>query len=182
MIPIDIIVAVDEKFGIGKGGGLPWRLSEDLRHFKKITTTAAHDKRNVVVMGRKTWESLPEKYRPLPERINVVLTRSRDLILPGGVEKAGSFQDVFNLLKSRTDWEKIFIIGGAEIYKEAVALRNLQTIYMTHVRKDFGCDKFFPLTKEEFENRFEELFATPVVVENEVEFYFAEYQKRKRIM
>merc|ERR1719421_691737 len=72
---ISVIVATTQKGGIGKDGTLPWKLPEDMAHFKKVTTAAPEGKMNAVVMGRKTWESIPEKFKPLPGRINVVLSR-----------------------------------------------------------------------------------------------------------
>src|SRR5690242_16184462 len=100
MIPFSIVVAMDQKRGIGKAGGLPWHLPADLKHFKKITTTRFLDKtyQNVVIMGRKTWDSLPINFRPLPDRINIVLTRNDKLDFPSGVYKAKNFNEAFYLL------------------------------------------------------------------------------------
>ena len=78
-----VVVAATKTWGIGAGGALPWRLPGDLRHFRELTArTADPGKLNAVVMGRRTWDSLPPKFRPLPGRVNVVLSRS------GGVEGA----------------------------------------------------------------------------------------------
>ena len=79
MKPFSIVVAIDSQHGIGKNNDLPWHLPADLKHFKFITTNSAVGKRNVVVMGRKTWDSIPEKFRPLPNRTNVVLSKSADV-------------------------------------------------------------------------------------------------------
>ena len=88
--PVSIVVACTKEGGIGKGGQLPWKLPGDMAYFKRVTTDtegAPPDVRNAVIMGRKTWESIPQKFRPLPGRLNVVLTRSSasTLGLPEGV-------------------------------------------------------------------------------------------------
>lgn len=76
-LTLHIVVAATKKLGIGKGGGMPWKLPGDMAYFKDLTTrTADSSKQNAVVMGRKTWESIPPKFRPLPGRVNVVLSRS----------------------------------------------------------------------------------------------------------
>lgn len=140
-----IIVAMDQNQGIGKGGGLPWDLPEDLRHFKNITTTVENsNKKNVVVMGRKTWQSLPEKFKPLPNRINVVLTRNNALTFPENVYRCGSFDKLGNLLKGIWEVEKTFIIGGEQIFKEAIDRIECQEIFLTKVHSVFKCDTFFP--------------------------------------
>ena len=83
MVNFSIVVAMDEQQGIGKGGKLPWHIPGDLKYFKNLTTkTKLPDKKNVVIMGRKTWESLPQNFRPLSKRINVVLTRNKIFYLP----------------------------------------------------------------------------------------------------
>lgn len=92
---------------IGAEGGMPWHLPEDLAHFKEVTTGTA------VIMGRKTWESLPERFRPLPNRENVVITRSEDWEAPGAVRAAS----VEEALAGR---DKVWIIGGAEIFAQTI--------------------------------------------------------------
>jgi dihydrofolate reductase len=82
-VPFDLVVAATLKGGIGQSGKLPWRLKGDMAFFKQLTTTtttAQKGKRNVVVMGRKTWESIPSNFRPLPNRVNVVLSRRPESI------------------------------------------------------------------------------------------------------
>ncbi len=123
---LSIIVAVDENNGIGYRNQLPWRLSNDLKRFKQLTTG------NVVVMGRKTWESLPKK--PLPERINVVLTRN-SIDLPVGVQV---FSSVKEFIQQDYSPKTIFIIGGAEIYRQFFPLAS--TLYLTRVHGKFETD------------------------------------------
>ena len=82
---IKMIAAACEGLGIGKNGDLPWRLKEEMKYFTRMTKTAAPGMKNAVVMGRKTYESIPKKWRPLDDRINVVLTTQKDYVVPDGV-------------------------------------------------------------------------------------------------
>ena len=147
-----IIVAIDKNRGIGKDGDLPWSLPEDLKHFKKITTLVKNaNNKNVVVMGRKTWESLPEKFRPLPNRINVVLTRNAELVLPDGVYQYDSFSKLISELKVIPNIERAFIIGGEQIFKEAINYSECEEVFLTKINETFDCDTFFPDIDRNFE-------------------------------
>lgn len=140
--PVYLIAAVDDKFGIGKNGKLPWTLKQDLAFFQRITTkTDSVTRENMVIMGRKTWDSIPEINRPLPGRRNAVLSRHQDLKAPGAA--------VFHSLKEAFEAadeliESVFIVGGGKVFAEAIRARNLKGIYLTHVKGDFKCDTFFP--------------------------------------
>ena len=126
-----------------------------MQHFKSVTlATALKGFMNAVVMGRKTWESIPEKFRPLANRLNVVLTRNKDSILPAGVLRASSFAKALELLGTQDKKiDHIFIIGGASVYQEAIVHPFCQKIYVTKVQGDFSCDTFFP----EFKSTFKEI-------------------------
>lgn len=126
-----LIVAHDINRGIGKGGSLPWELKDDLSFFKKTTSGS------IIVMGRKTWESLP--IRPLPNRVNVVISSS----IIDGVTTLKNFDDLdfyLSLLKH----ERVFFIGGTSIYKEALGRYKLDEIHITEIFSDFDCDTFLP--------------------------------------
>jgi dihydrofolate reductase/thymidylate synthase len=118
-----VVVAATEDMGIGKDGKLPWRLPSDLKFFKEITaTTSESGKKNAIVMGRKTWESIPLHFRPLPGRLNVVLTRSGsfDNAAAENVVICRSMSSALELLAASpysTSIEKIFVIGGGEIFR-----------------------------------------------------------------
>lgn len=118
-----VVVAATKDMGIGKDGKLPWRLPTDLKFFKEITTTTSNpEKKNAVVMGRKTWESIPLQFRPLSGRLNVVLTRSSsfDIAAAENVVKCGSMSSALELLAASpycTSIEKIYVIGGGEIFR-----------------------------------------------------------------
>jgi len=145
---ISVIVASTPKGGIGKDGQLPWKLPEDMAHFKKVTTALpkGSEKSNAVIMGRKTWESIPEKFRPLAGRVNVVLTRQEGAAAsyPDNVLVASSVQDAVSKLGDRTDVEEIFVIGGEAAYKEALDMPECARLFITRIAKDMECDAFFP--------------------------------------
>ncbi|MEK7573190.1 MAG: dihydrofolate reductase [Patescibacteria group bacterium] len=132
---VSIIVAIDEKRGIGKNNSIPWHLSADLKRFKALTTG------HTIIMGRKTWDSLPRK--PLPDRINMIITRNSDLEVPDGVNVNNSLEEA--LIEAReNEQEEIFIIGGAQIFREAIDKGVVDRLYLTQVEGDFECDTFFP--------------------------------------
>ncbi|MEK7673456.1 MAG: dihydrofolate reductase [Patescibacteria group bacterium] len=140
--PVYLIVAADKNLGIGKDGKLPWHLKKEMQFFKKMTLeTQDPQKQNMVLMGRTTWESIPEKFRPLPGRINIVLTHQSDYNAPG----ADIFDSLDKALSSAdSNIEKIFIIGGAQVFKEALNNPHLTGIYLTKIDKTFDCDTFLP--------------------------------------
>jgi len=127
---ISIIVAVSEDWGIGKNNELLWHISEDLKRFKRLTTG------NTIVMGKRTWESLPR--RPLPGRKNIVLTDDPHERIPDAVT-AYSIEDALG--KCEKD-EEIFIIGGGSIYRQFMIIAD--RLYITHVHKKAPADIYFP--------------------------------------
>lgn len=110
-----LIAAVAKNRVIGVNNQLPWYLPEDLKHFRELTRGAT------VVMGRKTWESLPEAFRPLPGRRNVVVSRQPSLVLPGA-EVCPSLDIARSVLSDQTG--PVFVIGGAEVYRQAITWAN----------------------------------------------------------
>jgi dihydrofolate reductase len=176
MRPFDIVVAVDSRHGIGKNGALPWQLPGDMAFFRKLTTGIhAPGKRNAVVMGRKTWESIPPRFRPLKDRLNVVITRQPSLTVPSGVIVAESLDDALSAA-DREDIEGVFLIGGGAVYTEAVGHPSLQRIYWTEVRADFGCDTFFPRLSEDFVHMRQQ--DSEVLCENGIEYVFTVYERK----
>ncbi len=151
----DIVVAADEARGIAANGDLPWHLPGDLAHFKRVTTaTDEPNKRNAVIMGRKTWESIPPKYRPLTKRINVVLTRRESYDLPEDVLLASSMQDALSQLESGPragEVDKVFVVGGGAVYAESVVMPECDRVIITRIAATHECDTFFP----EFEAGYE---------------------------
>jgi dihydrofolate reductase len=149
-----MIAAVDEELGIARDGDLPWDLPGDIEHFKRETTlTQSPGRRNAVIMGRKTWESIPPRYRPLAGRKNLVVSRS-DRDLPRGVLGCVSLEDALARLEAddlAAEIERVFVVGGGEIYGLGIAMPECRKLYITRVMGRFGCDTFFP----EFESRYQ---------------------------
>lgn len=125
-----LIVAVSDDMAIGRGGDMPWHLSEDLKYFKRVTMGCP------VIMGRTTFESLG---RPLPGRKNIVLSR-REISLPEGVVRVGSLDEAYAAAGSA---ERCFIMGGASVYAQAIG--DMDTLYITRIHTTVpDADTFFP--------------------------------------
>ncbi|XP_057766018.1 putative bifunctional dihydrofolate reductase-thymidylate synthase isoform X2 [Salvia miltiorrhiza] len=146
-----VMVAATQDMGIGKDGKLPWRLPSDLKFFKDITmNTSDPDKKNAVMMGRKTWESIPPQFRPLPGRLNVVLSRSGNSDVAAGSDNVivcGSVSSALKLLGEppySLSVEKVFLIGGGQILREALNAEECDAIHITEIRSHFECDTFIP--------------------------------------
>lgn len=158
---ISIIVAVAKNGVIGKDNHLPWHLSEDMKHFRALTTG------NVVIMGRKTFDSIG---KPLPNRRNIVLSRSVEKI-----EGCEIFSDVENLLTDPTlKQKKIFIMGGGEIYRLFLPLAK--KIYLTKVDATLEGDTTFPEIGEEWMRYSSESFKKDP--KNDYNFEFVNYIKK----
>ena len=127
---ISIIVAVSDDWGIGKDNELLWNISEDLKRFKRLTTG------NTVIMGKKTWESLPR--RPLPNRKNIVLTDNSKEVIDGAITS----YSIDDALSKCDKSDEIFIIGGGSIYRQFMPLAD--RLYITLVHKKARADVFFP--------------------------------------
>ena len=162
---ISLIVAMDNDRGIGKDNDLLWHLPADMRFFKE--TTSGH----VVVMVRKNFESIPEKFRPLPNRENAVLTRNKDYKADGCMV----FHSLEECLKHYSETDKtVFIIGGGEIYREVLKLDVLSEMYISWVKTHLDADTFFP----EIENEkwdVEDLFHHPIDEKNKYSFTVRKY-------
>lgn len=132
---ISIVVAVGENNAIGRGGDLLWRLPKDMQFFKE--TTIGHN----VVMGRKTYESIPPKFRPLVGRVNIVVTRQEGYEAPG-CRVVQSVEDAIAFAKANEE-EELMVIGGGEIYRQL--FDRADKIYLTKVMHSFeDADTFFP--------------------------------------
>ena len=170
----NLIVACDNKFGIGLNNSVPWKIKEDMKYFKEITSKVPEDPYfnyiNAVVMGRKTWDSLPEKFKPLPNRLNIILTNQNPESISHHnhelVRIISNFDEIHqnilfqNITQTQTEnlgenlgentvkelkIYDIFVIGGGLIYDLALNSPYCRKIYLTEIYHNFSCDTF--LTK-----------------------------------
>jgi dihydrofolate reductase len=145
MSEIVLVLAVAENGVIGKDGGIPWHISDDMKRFKALTLG------HTVVMGRKTWDSLPKK--PLPGRVNVVVTRQKDWHADGATTAASLGQATSGTSGT------VMIIGGAEIYERALALAS--RIELTEVHRAFDGDARFAFDRKGWRETARENHVTP---------------------
>ncbi|CAM9929029.1 unnamed protein product [Choristocarpus tenellus] len=179
-----IVAATAGSLGIGKNGALPWKLASDMAYFKRVTLDCPANKANAVIMGRKTWQSIPVSFRPLAGRLNVVLSRNPEarqaLHLPN-VLVATSLGEALDMLSEdphNTGIDKVFVIGGGDIYREAITSDLCRGILVTSIRSDKfdDCDTFFPAINPDIYR----LVKSGEPQENGgVEFSFDEYERIK---
>ena len=137
----DIVVAHDLNRGIGMNNALPWQCAPDMAHFKTLTTSHESNGQNTVIMGRKTWASIPEKFRPLAGRKNIVVSSTLDQL--EGAQVAPSLDAALDMSTSNGN---VFVIGGAQLYLEALAHQGCDTLHVTKIFKRCECDTFFLIT------------------------------------
>lgn len=162
---LSIIVAVAQNMAIGRDNDLIWHISEDLKRFKRLTSG------HTVVMGRRTWESLPK--RPLPKRRNIVLTHD-EAFESEGAERAGSVAKVMRMTEGE---DEVFVIGGAAVYR--AFLPFVTRLYVTWVWNDFDGDVFFPVIDRSV---FKEVSVSERFHDEESGLYysFAEYERMEK--
>lgn len=131
-----IIVAVTDNLVIGKDNDLPWHLPKDLKYFKDVTE--GHH----VIMGRKNFETIPDKYRPLSNRTNIILTRDESYSARGCIIEH-SLKDALDFALTNGE-DEVFIIGGGEIYKLALEEGLVDRMYITEIRTQVDGDTYFP--------------------------------------
>lgn len=133
---VSIIAAIGENGAIGKDNQLAWNLPKDMAFFK--STTKGHH----VIMGRKNYESIPEKYRPLPGRPNIVVTRQNDYEAPVAAVVNSVEEGIEHARKAGE--EEAFVIGGGQIYELALERDLIDIMYLTRIHESFDADTFFP--------------------------------------
>jgi dihydrofolate reductase len=161
---VTIIAAIAKNNALGKDNDLIWHLPADLKRFKKITSG------NFILMGRNTFESIGN---PLPNRTTIIITRNKNYYKDGCLI-ANSLEQAIEMASKE---KQIFIIGGAQIYKEAIEKNVIDTLDITHVHKEFDADVFFPeidlgiwkeITREDFKADEKNIYA----------YSFVRYQKK----
>ena len=159
---LKLILARASNGVVGQSGTMPWHLPEDMAHFKRATAGGS------VIMGRRTWESLPAKFRPLPGRLNVVMTRQADWASPGAL-RADSLAQAMALCPADKD---IWAIGGAQIWAEALPLAQLALV--TEIDAVFEGDTFAPKVGPEWQ----EIARSAHQSINGLKFSFVTYQRK----
>ena len=145
----NIIIASTFNGGIGIDNKIPWNIKEELEYFKEITTTTNdNNKMNAVIMGRKTWDSLP--YKPLKNRINIVISNSiNDTNVNKHIYFFNNLDNAFTFCNFFAKLDKIFIIGGESIYNECIFNEKyniyMHNIYLSLIKTNYNCDKFIDI-------------------------------------
>ncbi|XP_019454195.1 PREDICTED: bifunctional dihydrofolate reductase-thymidylate synthase-like [Lupinus angustifolius] len=173
-----VVMIATRDMGISKDGKLPWTLPTDAKFFDEITTkTSDPGKKNAVVMGRKSWEGIPPENRPLPGRLNVVLTRSGsfDIATAENVVICGSVSSALELLASSPyclSIEKVFITGGGEILRETLNAPGCEAAHITEIEASIECDTFMPQIDTSI---FQLWYSSFPLVENNIRYSFNTY-------
>lgn len=182
---VSCVAAVSSNMGIGKNGKLPWpALRTDLEFLEKITTEVNEQgKWNAVLMGRKTWESLDVTQQPLPGRLNIVISKTLKEPPLGAHHVFNSVWSAVQMLSASPlvdTVEEIFVLGGSDVFREAIESSYCQRIYLTEIDREFESDTFFPA----FDKKTYRLISTPcdvpqgVIEENQIQYRFCVYEKQ----
>lgn len=146
---ISLIAALGQNRELGKGNQLLWRIAEDLKRFKTLTTG------HPVIMGRKTFESIMGSLgKPLPERTNIIVTHDPEYKAPEGVIVTNTFPEALSYAKDSEGSEEIFVIGGGQIYEAALPFAN--RLYLTLIEDSADADTFYPAYEEQFHTKVSE--------------------------
>ena len=182
-----LIVAYCKKNnGIGFNNSIPWVLKNDLKNFQLITSkTFKPNTKNMVVMGRKTWDSLPEKSKPLKNRITIVLTQNKDIKLKDTIESyrntyvKHSFKEIVevNRINNTYHISNIFIIGGESIYKMALEENVISKMYVTEIYNDYECNVFFPKIDT---SKYTLSYVSKFHFENNIHYRYLEYNNNNK--
>jgi dihydrofolate reductase len=163
-----LIAAVARNGVIGRGGALPWHLGADMAHFRELTRGCP------VIMGRRTWDSLSPRYRPLPGRANIVVSRRAAASIEGA-QVAPSLPAALRLAQLRLDAScRVYVIGGAQLYREAMPQADV--LELTEVQADVPGDTQFPFWDR---TAFDEVSRVPQPAEEGLAFDFVTYRRKR---
>jgi dihydrofolate reductase len=179
-LKFSVIAAVSSNGVIGNRGDIPWHIKEDMHYFRELTTSNTNG--NVVIMGRKTWQSLPNRFKPLKDRINIVVTSSTESyeIRDKNAYAQPSLIDALELGNSLVEDGTLYVIGGQSLYQEAIGSlwENLDRLYLTHVNGFYRGDSFFPYV--DLNNGWDLVFATSAdIASGEVSCAWSVYQPKQ---
>ncbi|KRY56241.1 Dihydrofolate reductase [Trichinella britovi] len=152
MAQVNIIVAICEKYGIGKKNSLPWHLSKEIQHFKKMTTSVSDpNKINAVIMGRNTWYSIPEKYRPLSGRFNIIVSGTMPQLSDEDVIVISNWREAIEIVEhplSKKPIETFWICGGAKLYNDVIESdkNTIKLVEDDRIPSDIQVEKAKPTT------------------------------------
>ncbi|ERL91355.1 dihydrofolate reductase isoform X1 [Dendroctonus ponderosae] len=180
-LKLNLIVAASENWGIGKNGTLPWKLKKEMAFFRTMTSaTEDKSKKNVVIMGRRTWESIPAQFKPLPNRINFVLSRSGlNLDQYSNTQSFTSFREALDKLEEsafRQLYENVWIIGGSSLYNETFRSPHFHRLYLTKIHKEFDCDTFLPALPGNLKEISDPAVTEDIQEENDIEYTFQVFE------
>ncbi|OAA73913.1 dihydrofolate reductase [Cordyceps fumosorosea ARSEF 2679] len=151
-LELTLVVAATRSMGIGAGGTMPWKgLRNEMKYFARVTTHlpphCPPGAVNAVIMGRKTWDSIPPKFRPLKDRLNIVITRSAGPA-PGKDEnpvRVPSVEAALRYARAHCAGGRVFIMGGGQVYATALERPEARRVLLTSIDADHDCDTFFPI-------------------------------------
>jgi dihydrofolate reductase len=149
---ITAIQSIDN--GIGIKGDQPYSFKQDFAHFQELTIGGS------VIMGRRTWEAIDKRFRPLKERLNIVVTRDAKYPLPEGVLRASSYEEAKELARKHNPDGQIWNIGGGQLYEQALNDPETKTLFITRIEGAQECDTFF---SERYREKFQKKEESPVI-------------------
>lgn len=164
-----LIVAFCKNRGIGLNNKMPWYLKSDLKRFKKLTIGKGN---NAIIMGRNTWISL--KCLSLPKRSNIILSSKMGYFQTNDKAFMQSFEDIKMVNQSKL-YDDIWLIGGAQVYNEALSRNLVNEVYATVINEDFECDTFFPVLSDDFAI----VDKSEIYNEKNINFNYIHYKKLK---
>ena len=172
---INIIVALCNNNGIGFNNSLPWKFKRDMKYFSVMTKMKVNKyEKNAIIMGRKTWESIPKK--PLSERFNIIISNTLNI----DEENTKSFKNIEDSIQYciDNDFNNLWVIGGVSIYKYFIDNKIVNYIYVTEIKEHYECDTFFPIIMDRSEDYILDTKYTMIERENNTNLIFKCYKSK----